>query len=334
MRDTVTIVLPTHNRPRLLARALAFYADSPLPLVVIDSSAEASSLAGLGRPGVRYLHCPGATYEGKLRRPLEEIATPLVAFTADDSFTLPSAVEALAGHLLERPELAAAYGRYATLARRGRELLVDACYDGSPLGVHGGTAAERLRQIFQPYVPLFYGVVRTGVWRDTLAGPFERMSFYGVLELTQAAVTAIHGQIAALPLLYSVLEEVPSVAQASPHGLERLDSLPGLRGEYAAFLGHLAGVLARREGLGPDQALAVVEQGLQVYLRAYCPPKARKTLAGRVARELRQGLRRLSGAKARQRAAEDAGRRVRGQALLAGLSAEDRRAFDSIAALV
>lgn len=334
MRDNVTLVLPTHNRPRLLARALHFYANSQLPLLIIDSSPEPSDLAGLKRPGVSYRHCPGTSYEGKLIRPLNEITTPLVAFTADDSFTLPSAVAACAEHLLARPATAAAYGRYASVAQRGQELLVDSCYDANPSGVHGNRAAERLREIFQPYVPPFYGVVRTEVWRDTLAAPFGQMSFYGVLELTQAALTAIHGQIAVLPLLYSVLEDVPSLAQASAHGLERLDSEPGLRGQYAAFLGHLAGVLARREGLGQDEALAVVEQGMEVFIREYCPPKGRKTVAGRVARELRQGLRLLSGAKTSQKAGEEMRKRARGEALLASLSVENRREFDSIAALV
>lgn len=332
--DAVTIILPTHNRPQLLKRALHYYKGCGLPLLVVDSSSVAADLSAYGDMDLRYVHCPGSCYEKKLIQPLAGISTPYAAFTADDSFTLPGAVAACARFLEENPDHAAAYGRFISVAARPAGLVVDSCYDANTEGVLADTPGERLLQLFSRYVPPFYAVVRADVWRSTLAAPFERLRFYANLELLQAAVTAIYGKIAALPMLYSVVEELPSLGQASAHGLERLDSLPGMRAEFQAFIDHLASLLTRLHGLPMPEAQAVALRGLEQYIRLHCPPKAPKTAASRILRELRQGLRLLTGAKARARRLQDAQRKARVTGLFAGLSGADRAAFDSIASLV
>lgn len=173
---SITVAVPTRDRPRSLARCLAALApEAPDVLVVDDGSADASTVAAVcARHGARLLRRPVAGGPAAARNAaLAACDNELVAFLDDDTEPCPGWLAILAAHFAD-PGTAAVAARVTPAPeatdRGWRARYVAAC---SPLDLGAEPGSVRPGSAL-PYVPAAALVVR----RAALGGGFdERLRF-------------------------------------------------------------------------------------------------------------------------------------------------------------
>lgn len=211
---THTLLVPTYNRPRELARLLRFLAGGPdgaappLPARVLvgDSSRaehrarnRAAVEAVAGRLEIRWLDfpetMPAFVKYGALAAAAEG---DTVSFCADDDLPVPEALQAAAAELAAAPaECIAVQGRSFYLAERGEGLLLEAAaYWRDDLAAADRWA--RVEALFAAYEAPFYAVYRRQALQAAFAGmPAAADPLWQELWLALASVAA--GQIRRRP---------------------------------------------------------------------------------------------------------------------------------------
>lgn len=269
MPPHVSIVIPTHQRPRYLSRVLHYYSGTDLPVLVADSTPAPSS-AAKGLRNVVYHHLPGVPFLEKVRSIMPLVDTPCMAFCADDDFIVPRAALQCAEFLAANPDHSSAQGHYVMAMPTESDLELCTGYPANfQVRVDSDLASERLMQVFSPYVQNFYAVHRTDTWRAFYALDTEKIPHYCVLELLGAMLAAIKGKHRVLPLFYSVRDRFLDEDRKNPLRRENIDTVsrsPEHAEEYETFLSSLAGHLSLGQGLSEPQARAAVQASVQAFI--------------------------------------------------------------------
>ncbi|MFP5022718.1 glycosyltransferase family 2 protein [Pseudonocardia phyllosphaerae] len=115
--EPITVVVPTRNRPEMVARCLraVLASDHPaLTVVVVDNDPDdertARAVAATGSPRVRYVREPRRGTSVGRNRGLAEARTEYVAFTDDDTEVDPAWASRIAGAFAADPDLACLSG--------------------------------------------------------------------------------------------------------------------------------------------------------------------------------------------------------------------------------
>lgn len=305
----LTLIIPTHERQQYLSRVLNFYSDTmPFEItgLVVDSSAK--TYAGKIPPGFAYHHAPGVPLMEKIRRIIPLVSSPYIVFCADDDFILPRAALSCVAFLDENPDFASAQGHYVMAKLNAGSVDLDAGYTANfQVRVDSDDPAERLLQLFSPYVQNFYAVHRRSTWEAFFTLSTERIPHYCVLELLHAMLAAIHGKHAVLPLFYSVRDRSLEEDRKNPLrrvGIRDITTISTYAEEYGAFLSGLAGQLQRAAGLDDASARRAVQNAVDLYIKSYTSPPRTKTLRRRIEKILGKIVDLFGRGAARKRAEE------------------------------
>lgn len=161
-----TLVVPTFNRPDLLAQLLRYYDsyEGSLRILVLDSSRpevferNAATIGALTR-SAEHLRFPETMPMAlKLSKGMDEVSTPYVSFCADDDIVFPEGLITAVSYLEEDESIAAAHGMYVSFLENGDELYVRSEYSGLSLNVD--SPFVRQFHLSQRYESLFYAVCR------------------------------------------------------------------------------------------------------------------------------------------------------------------------------
>ena len=285
----LTIVIPTHQRQHLLGRALTHYDAFGLPVIVVDSSPEPfTGLAHLRN--VEYLHRPDEPLPHKLRAPvLENVRTPYMVMSADDSFTSLSGLRSCVEFLAANEDYSSAQGYYFGYWRRGDEVALDLFYrsvemlDGM---VDSDRPEDRLIQMFTRYSAMFYAVYRTDCQREMLQRFPDMIRNYCIAEFYFAMMTALHGKHALLPVFYQLQEHAPGIGhnETFRNDMHRLATMERYVPEFDAFVDAVTQYLSERSGRSAAEARIFVMKAvaLQAWQR-----KMKKTAGDRLRAEWR-----------------------------------------------
>ncbi|MDR3641704.1 MAG: TIGR00180 family glycosyltransferase [Humidesulfovibrio sp.] len=249
----LTIVIPTYQRHHLLGRALAHYDAFGLPVIVVDSTPEPFTDLGNLR-NVEYLHRPDAPMPHKLRAPvLENVRTPYMVMSADDSFTSLSGLRSCVEFLAANEDYSSAQGYYFGYWLRGDEVALDLYYrsvETLDSLVDSHRPEDRLIQMFSRYSAMFYAVYRTDCQREMLQRFPDMIRNYCIAEFYFAMMTALHGKHALLPVFYQLQEHAPGIGhnETFRNDMHRLATKPRYIGEFDAFVDAVAAYLAERSG--------------------------------------------------------------------------------------
>lgn len=269
MQPLLSIVIPTHQRPRYLARVLKYYSQTDLPVFVADSSTNASCVA-VGMPRIAYHHLPSIPFLEKVRSIMPLITTPCMAFCADDDFIVPRAAKQCAEFLTASPDYSSAQGHYVMAMPTASGVELSTGYPGNfQVRVDSDDVRKRLLQVFSPYVQNFYAVHRTDTWRAFYALETEKIPHYCVLELLGAMLAAVMGKHKVLPLFYSVRDRFLDEDRKNPLRRENIDivsSRPEYAVEYEVFMSSLAGELTQRHGLSEEEARAAIQASVGLFV--------------------------------------------------------------------
>ncbi|WP_449441067.1 MULTISPECIES: TIGR00180 family glycosyltransferase [Pseudomonas] len=172
LNEQLTVVLITHNRPAFLRRALQFYSPLPCRIIVLDSSTQASEGIADAFPNVDYLHLPQFGYwdaQAKVVYGIDQVTTPYIVFAADDDFLVHESLKESVAFLEANQDYGMCHGyclMYLALAgsvtyyRRDKKV----CEDYS-----SERAQDRVLDFMGQFIPPFYAVHRTSLFRDWYA---------------------------------------------------------------------------------------------------------------------------------------------------------------------
>lgn len=311
MNQSLTLLIPTHNRHVYLDRILDYYKDSEYALIIADSTAEAYRGITEANPLIKYLHMPGIGLPGKIDLALQGIQTPYVAMCADDDFLIPDGIVACVGFLEQHRDVAAAQGNMLSYRRGSRigELDFRILYNEPlPRGMEADEPFERLESLFSPYKSFFYAVHRTGYLQKTFRHAGEIVGNLYMNEYLAAIVPLMQGKYVELAVFYQVREYSEHSDDKTTINLDKLFYQKQYEAEMATYLGFLAGKVSAVTGCEKTDAFTKTERALKRFakeLRAPVPPPTLKKRIGTViARVPLLGNRLIENSRRRERMAD------------------------------
>jgi glycosyltransferase domain-containing protein len=252
MRD-LTLIVPTYNRPQLLAALLEYLETEKADcrVLVLDSSspdvlaANRNRMAGCGLDA-EFLEFPDLDPTEKWRQGLHRVTTPFCAFCADDDLVIVEGVRRCLEVLRSRPVSSVVQGHSFTFLPRpeGDIELNNIVYFRST--IDDRTPLRRLGKLFEQYQAPSYGLFRTSALRrifDALSPAMKVLT----RELLWSALAAIDGHLVRLPDFSYGRCTGPSADYDCWHPLEWLCKNPdGLFREYLHYRDILTAAMMRR----------------------------------------------------------------------------------------
>jgi glycosyltransferase domain-containing protein len=255
MQRNVTIIVPSYNRPDLLAGVVSYLTDqcSFAEIAVVDGSdaeaaalnrAHCEALAGSPDTVLRYWHSAGSSPGERIRVAVDDVSTPLVGIVADDDLIDPVGYKRSVDFLMRHSDFSAAHGTYVGFSTAdGSDALASVvpAYENSRSFVDED-AFDRCVAIFRDYVPLVYAVLRTEVMAEAakIIHDLVPQDDYVTLELVMALVPAARGKVRRTQGLYYARRVESSVFR------KKLDMPTQVfSGQFATTFDRLRGALAQ-----------------------------------------------------------------------------------------
>ena len=234
MKEKLTIIIATHNRPALIARALDYYMKWNCTIFVCDSSCDRPKF--VDSPKIQVLHTPELLYNQKIHEALKKVITPYVCMSADDDFLAESGIMTSIRFLEEHKDYVSAQGHYVMFNWVLRQVLIYPHYLNTiGYNINAANSAQRIVQSMNPYMHQIYSVHRTNVFQKS----FLMMSDLDINDLIELGVSIncmIYGKHMMLPVFWMARDccrytiYTDSTVRATSligvnAGLKKLDSL-------------------------------------------------------------------------------------------------------------
>ena len=275
--DLVTLIIPT-NRSAVLRRALDYYSQcqAKFNILVADSGSDESkavnmqTVSSFNDLNVFHIgdYSPKIVMFQKITLALEQVKTKYSVICGDDDFIVPDGINKSVDFLEDNPDYTVAHGYYIShrLDELKQQRFVWTLNQVCP-SVTSPDAAERFRIHFINYYPTFYGVHKT----DSLKMILEETSKYTdegrFGELLPSMLSAIHGKLKRLDLLYGMRE----YSQASTGRIFK--SIPQLIKEgdfdckYVRFRSCLVSHFLTNSNMPEDQLAKIIDETIHIYMQ-------------------------------------------------------------------
>lgn len=292
MNTDVTIIIPTHFRHGYLARALEQYADTDVPIIVADSSEQPYDTTNLPS-NFTYYHWPEKGLIEKLLTAVQSVETPLMSMRADNRHILPSALEQCAQFLTKNPDYAYCHGAYISVRRHKDSLYADPCYnEDDHLGVTGDNASDRTLEVWNKYVPAFYAVSRTDIWKRTLNIAAEGVSNFNALEVLNTLMMTIGGKSKRLPVFYCANQIVERVhgKNKTYDGFDIFATDEKYAKELTFFRQEAGSFLAETEDISQEKAIETIDASIAHHLAKCCVHRPRRTFIQKLPKYFKRAI--------------------------------------------
>lgn len=206
--QSMTLIIPTFNRPAFLARLMKYYASkkTQIQFLILDSSdketieinKQASSVLG---QQVRYVTFPSTLpVATKLLEGLKLVDTPFCAFCADDDLVFVEGLTQALTFLQDHPDFVCVDGIYLNFNPVGHNMHLVVEY--ATKGINAEDPGARIFKLCQKYESLFYGAFRTQHALNIFSGVVKNSSLH-YQELFQATSALLIGKSNRLPIFYA-----------------------------------------------------------------------------------------------------------------------------------
>jgi glycosyltransferase domain-containing protein len=326
----VTMLVPTRNRQGYLQNILETYGNTPLQLIVADTSP--APLRGVERyANVRYHHFTECRFIDKLQFLVDSAATEHVVMRAENRHLTLHGIARCTQHLLGHPDCTLAHGAHVWVRQKHGRLESWPCYNADSLaGLLQDRPEDRLLAAFDPMVSLYYAVEKRQNLLDVLryAPGIENLNAF---EMLLTAIKAINGKCARVPVLFCAVQERPS-ALKSPRlydGFDTVASAPEYAEQHRCVVSGIASHLALRSGLPAARAEEITRASLAKFLSCHCAKKV-ETAGER----LRRKAKRFVDSALRRVGLPDTEAQQTLDRYLGSLEGDGRAEFDSLLAVI
>ena len=207
MIHDITIIIPTHERDKILERSISYWGETGLPVIIADSSLNATK--NIMPHNIQYIHYPGVSYFEKLLRVTNLIKTKYSVLCADDDFLILSGIEKCVQFLEDNAEYHCATGRTMIFKPSTPINSQHAWVYPRAKSIEQNHAIDRFKYHFSNYnLPTFYAVTRSDtikyIWKKTFERDDHQESRFG--ELLPTLITVLNGKVKLLNCIYSIRE--------------------------------------------------------------------------------------------------------------------------------
>ncbi|MBT5471770.1 MAG: TIGR00180 family glycosyltransferase [Nitrospina sp.] len=197
----LTIIIPTHERHHVLARAIDFYQDFNFNIVIADSSAKKLDIEL--PDNITYRHYPDLNYVKKILKTAESITTPYICLTADDDYLLESSLCEGLSFLKSNLDFVSVQGIYLQFELIENEVIFSPKYGSqeASYAVEGEDSLSRVVRAYNPYMHQFYSIQH----KDIFIKSFRSCAHFSVChfaELATILVPMCYGKHRVLPILW------------------------------------------------------------------------------------------------------------------------------------
>jgi glycosyltransferase domain-containing protein len=274
--ESVTVIIPAHNRPDKLRRLLHYYSGTNIRIVVSDSSDLAFPYLN-EFPGLAYFHFPKATFLLKINLILPQLITKYVVYCADDDFIVPQAISQVVAFLDTNPDYSSAQGHYLSYSVKNNGInFYPAFIRNLQKDVNQNLPAERLKEYRNLYASTLYSVIRAKtfveMYQHCLDGATPKFKNLFLAEIYFNFFALIDGKNKTLPVFYGAREKDYQSATYSTIPFSTIKTSPLYREEYQNFIGLLASQLASKEHMEPETAKDIISGILQEQKKVHIHP--------------------------------------------------------------
>lgn len=276
--ESFSIVIPTYNRPHYLQRILCYYSSfaTTCPIFIADASSpenrkrNAGIIASFPTLSITHLqHYPSDIHQyTKLADAVSHVHTPFVVACADDDFVVPEAVRTCVEFLKENPDYVCCHGHCIYFQVKKGSFVWNPLPLDTSLSNEAPAAKDRLLFHFSHFLYTLYGVHKTEVLHHVLTESVKATDDYRFGETYTSLLTALHGKIKILDVVYGAREFDPSSGGNASTNTFRYFMEQGTYGQkYACFKKSLAAHLQKNSELNIDDAMHVIDEGMASFLQ-------------------------------------------------------------------
>jgi len=158
MKNKVTVIIPTHERHRVLERAIDYYSQMDVNVVIADSSNK--DLSGKLPDHFLYLHCPDSFMGDKIYQSLCKVKTKYSCLCSDDDFLSESGLSVGYDFLENNPDYVSVQGHFISFDPSNPKEKYNPLYSNL-IGYENSSISieDRLKKCFN--APQIYALHRT-----------------------------------------------------------------------------------------------------------------------------------------------------------------------------
>jgi len=256
--DKITLIIPTHNRPKYLKRILDYYSDSDIKIVVCDSSAESFSTDNY--PNVTYYHFKDYLFGSKISECLNKINTPFVIFCGDDDFVILDTVKKGIKFLEKNPDYASVGGKLENFYNLNGKVIYQHYPKVHSKDISSIKPSQRLEEHpigFKTFNNYFYCIHRTTNLKQIFDFAHKNLNEINLAILNEyflSFVTTINGKHKVLPTLLNIMEFHPDSTGYKVVPLHLLTSNKEYRKKCALMLEYCKILLKNKENITVKEA--------------------------------------------------------------------------------
>lgn len=203
----LTLGLMTCGRPNMVYLTLRRMKNFPCRILIADGSLEPLD-SKYFPSNVEYFHIPDSNFAVRLQAIVDAVQTPYFAFMAERRTVSWSSYQKCLTFLEDNADYSCAVGKIVYAAPEGVIPLY--VFNGGLDGYRQQNPLQRMHASYTHYQPLFYGVVRTDIFKSHLISP----PLWRLSEIYVQNRILIEGKAAILPCIYEyILPSPPRVAK-------------------------------------------------------------------------------------------------------------------------
>lgn len=270
MLANYTLLIPTHNRPEYLKRLISYYSDVNYKVIILDSSNESYPYQNKIPDNFTYIYNKGENFTDKMLSVLANTKTEYVGMCADDDFIVKSSIDKCLLFLNDNPDYCSVQGHYISFQLKNQAITYLPMYFYSVgKDINGISSEIRLKQLFTPYMNLFYAIHKTENLKiafQLFKGNLNNMNF---LEILIGVVSVICGYHKILPIFYGAREKLPLSVGATHVNMDKISTDKKYAKEYSDFKNILTEFLCKRDNISRTKSKEIIENSLSVYLELF-----------------------------------------------------------------
>tara|TARA_B100000575_G_scaffold294581_1_gene311753 strand:- start:4943 stop:6022 length:1080 start_codon:yes stop_codon:yes gene_type:complete len=202
INEHLTILIPTHNRPKFLARISSFLKINGLDFIIIDSSVNKNDEIS-NNPN--YYWYRNFSFYQKINLGLQKVNTQFTLLIADDDFISIKTLKEVLDFLLKNTSYSSAQGAFLDFWYNDNNYL-DICTrypesSGLLSNISNNSFRERLINCTRPYMHHVYAVHRTDVLKTGVKMSMKANSII-LGEISITVVDALFGKHKMIPKIY------------------------------------------------------------------------------------------------------------------------------------
>ena len=247
LNEQLTIIIPTHERHSLLLRAIDYYTNLNVHVIIVDSSV--NKLKRILTSKFQYIHMPGEDFGSKIYNVMSQVTTKYSCLSADDDFLSESGLIQGIDFLEENDDYVSVQGRYINFDFKNYKITSAPMYTKAlHYLVDGKSRLERVKQAFNPYMHHMYSVHRTEVLIKSLL-VVSTIKVASTVELSVALVGAAYGKHKLLPKFWMARDTNVYTSTINEEGqVDKINSYSIENNPDTLIVNNWAGYLQTAEG--------------------------------------------------------------------------------------